>query len=442
MGGRQSCAWGALLLATACASSGVPRSSGPSTTGSIGSSGASVASPDTIANGSTAFTTAPPSIAAASQAVTTGATTSTSAPTTTLVRATATTVAPTTEPATTTVAVTTTVAPTVLPPSTSAPAPATPPALAARTSTVAEVSMTAVPADLILPTGGETLMKATNPINGRRGGTHPLAGAPTCTVDPSDPTPCLVVTLDALGFDVTGGQPADQARHRRQAVAVVQLDAGLASTGEVDEALLGYLGILPGTETAGADEVRTIGTSVGGRPITALRYGSGPRVVLVVAQTHGDEEAGLRVWMRARRTPVPAGTTVWVVPMLNPDGLALDTRFLANGADPNRAAPAQPEQKAVFDLAVAVRPTLSIWYHQNYGWIGWSGTDERAGQLYHDLTRLGPLYQSGDCKHGFMWCPVDEAVGGSSILVELPDIVTPADVQRHAAALLTVVGTA
>ena len=439
MGGRYWCAWGALVLVTACASSGVPRNSSPSTTGPIGSGGASVTAVSTIATGPAATTTTSSSSPSSSPLATSPSITSTSASTTTLAPATSTTVAPTTEPATTTTAPATTIAPPVLASSTSAAV--APPALAARTSAVADVSMTSVPADLILPTGDDTLVKPTNPINGRRGGAHPLAGAPTCIVDPSDPTPCLVVTLDALGFDVTGGRPADQARHRRQAVAVLQLDAGLASTGEVDEALLGYLGILPGTETAGADEVRVIGTSAGGRPITALRYGSGPRMMLVVAQTHGDEEAGLRVWMRARRTPVPAGTTVWVVPMLNPDGLALDTRFLANGTDPNRAAPAQPEQKAVFDLAVAIRPTLSVWYHQNYGWIGWSGADKRPGQLYHDLTRLGPLYQSGDCKHGFMWCPVDEAVGGSSILVELPDIVTPADVQRHAAALLTVAGT-
>ena len=438
MGGRRSCAWGALLLVAACASSAVPRSSGLSTTGSIGVGGPPVPA-GTVAAGSTTSAPAAPASPSTSPLTTSPSTTSTSAPTTTLVAASTATVAPTTEPATTTIAPAATVASPVQ--ASNTPTVAALPALAARTSTVEDVSMTSVPADLILPTGDDTLVKATNPINGRRGGTHPLAGAPTCTADPSDPSACLVVTLDALGFDVTSGQAADQARHRRQAVAVLQLDAGLASTGDVDEAFLRYLGIWPGSETAGSDEVRTIGTSAGGRPIVALRYGSGSRVVLVVAQTHGDEEAGLRVWMRARRTPVPPGTTVWVVPMLNPDGLALDTRLLANGADPNRAAPAQPEQKAVFDLAVAVRPTLSVWYHQNYGWIGWSGADKRPGQVYHDLTRLGPLYQSGDCTHGFMWCPVDEAVGGSSILVELPDIVTPADVQRHAAALLTVAGT-
>ena len=57
---------------------------------------------------------------------------------------------------------------------------------------------------------------------------------------------------------------------------------------------------------------------------------------------------------------------------------------------------------------------------------------------YHTLSQLGVLNHSGDCKYGFMWCPIDDALGSSSILVELPDVLTPADVQTHARALLAV----
>ena len=120
-------------------------------------------------------------------------------------------------------------------------------------------------------------------------------------------------------------------------------------------------------------EARQIGTSAQGRPIIAVRYGDGPRTVLVVGQTHGDEEGGLRVLLRAQSLPLPEGITLWVIPTLNPDGVALDTRFLANGADPNRKAPTQPEQRAVHEFALAIRPSLTVWYHQNYGWIGGSG---------------------------------------------------------------------
>ena len=129
-----------------------------------------------------------------------------------------------------------------------------------------------------------------------------------------------------------------------------------------------------------------------------------------VGQTHGDEEGGLRVLLRARSLPRPEGVTLWVIRTMNPDGLVLDTRFLADGADPNRRAPSEREQQAIQDFALAVRPVLTVWYHQN----------------------------SGDCAVGFMWCPIDDALGSSSILVELPDVLTPADVQVHARALLAI----
>jgi Succinylglutamate desuccinylase / Aspartoacylase family len=333
----------------------------------------------------------------------------------------------TTEPATS-------VAPTtVVPAATTRPTPA---------GTVAEVdgvTLASVPNELILPTSEATLDAHTNPINGRRSLARPTDRQPFgCTVDPDATRPCLLGTLDGLGFDVGGPDEASRARHVRQAVAALQLDAGQRPTGRPDQALYEYLGIWPGTESVGAAEVRRLGTSAKGRPIVARRYGSGPRVVLVVAQTHGDEEAGLRVALRLARQAAPGGVTLWVVPTANPDGLADDSRYLADGTDPNRTSPAHPEQRAVHDFAVAVAPVLAVYYHQNYGWVGGSGASMDPATRYHDLTGLGPLYRSGDCKLGFLWCPIDDAVGSSSILVELPDVVTPAEVRAHADALLVV----
>jgi hypothetical protein len=331
--------------------------------------------------------------------------------------------------------------PTTLPASTTA-LPASPPVDPAQ---LADISMTWVPPDVIVPTS-ESLLSAANPINGPRGGLHPLSDAPGCVS--TELPACLTGLLDILGFDVTSGSEDDRSRRVARATAVVQLDAGLPMTGTPDDALLRYLGATADTTgttgtarsalDAGADEVRQIGTSGQARPITALRYGDGPRTVLVVGQTHGDEEGGLRVLLRARSLPVPDGITLWVVPTMNPDGLLLDTRFLANGADPNRRAPSQPEQFAVHELAVAIRPSLTIWYHQNYGWIGGSGASMGPAAKYQALTGLGTLKRSGDCGAGFMWCPIDHALGSSSILVELPDVLTPADVHRHALALLAV----
>jgi hypothetical protein len=85
-----------------------------------------------------------------------------------------------------------------------------------------------------------------------------------------------------------------------------------------------------------------------------------------------------------------------------------------------------------------VRPALAVYYHQNYAWIGGSGASLDPAARYQALTGLGVLNRSGDCALGFMWCPIDEALGISSILVELPDVTTPADVRDHTAALLAV----
>ena len=301
---------------------------------------------------------------------------------------------------------------------------------------LADISMTSVPSDVIAPTSEGSLDAVTNPINGRRGPGRPPENV-QCVAETT--STCLTGALDALGFDITSASSESDERSVERATAVVQLDAGLPVTGLPDDDLFEYLGFAGDMTTdSRADEVRRIGTSAKGRPITALRFGEGPRTVLVVGQTHGDEEGGLRVLLRARSLALPAGITLWVVPTMNPDGLAADTRFLADGADPNRHAPGEPEQKVVYDFALDVRPALTVWYHQNYGWIGGSGASAAPAKQYQAMTGLGTLKHSGDCAKGFMWCPIDDALHSSSILVELPDVLTPADVQLHARALLAV----
>ena len=302
---------------------------------------------------------------------------------------------------------------------------------------LADISMTSVPADVIVPTNEISLDTVTNPINGRRSDHRPLREDFDCVTGTT--LACLTGMLDMLGFDVTSGSRDDRERRVQRATAVVQLDAGLPMTGVPDDDLLEYLGIATDTTSdAQADEARQIGTSAQGRPIMAMRYGDGPRTVLVVGVTHGDEEGGLRVLRRVRSLPLPQGITLWVVPTMNPDGLVADARFLADGANPNRQAPNEPEQQAVYDFALATRPSLTVWYHQNYGWVGGSGASAAPARQYQELTGLGTLHRSGDCAAGFMWCPIDDALGSSSILVELPDVLTPADVQLHALALLAV----
>jgi predicted deacylase len=87
----------------------------------------------------------------------------------------------------------------------------------------------------------------------------------------------------------------------------------------------------------------TLGTSGQGRPITALKIGDGPRKFALVGDTHGGPEANtyqlasqLADYFRAHPEEVPPAVRLYIIPTLNPDGLAGGTRFNAAGIDLNR----------------------------------------------------------------------------------------------------------
>jgi protein MpaA len=87
-----------------------------------------------------------------------------------------------------------------------------------------------------------------------------------------------------------------------------------------------------------------IGRSSRGRPLHGRRFGtgSGPALV-VVGGVHGDEPASVEAvldlcaWLDGGPVPGP----VWVVPALNPDGLAAGTKNSVTDIDLNRNFPAR-----------------------------------------------------------------------------------------------------
>lgn len=86
-----------------------------------------------------------------------------------------------------------------------------------------------------------------------------------------------------------------------------------------------------------------LGRSGAGRPITAVKIGDGPRKFVLVGDAHGGPEANtfelasaLANHFRDNPDEVPQSVRLYVIPTLNPDGLALGTRFNANGVDLNR----------------------------------------------------------------------------------------------------------
>jgi hypothetical protein len=138
---------------------------------------------------------------------------------------------------------------------------------------------------------------------------------------------------------------------------------------------------------------RVIGHSVRGRAIHAYYLGTpgATHVLLLLGQMHGDEHAGPRTaaWVRAHVTPRP-GTGLWVVPTMNPDGNARNTRRNARGVDLNRNWPtsgwrhtrrgsltyggprpaSEPETRAMIRFLDQVRPDYIASIHQPLHGIG------------------------------------------------------------------------
>ncbi len=88
---------------------------------------------------------------------------------------------------------------------------------------------------------------------------------------------------------------------------------------------------------------RVIGRSVQGRTIEVVRFGLGPRWFVVVGAIHGGRECNTHALVErlvehiaGEPTLLPPDVTLYLVPLLNPDGCALETRFNAREVDLNR----------------------------------------------------------------------------------------------------------
>ena len=86
-----------------------------------------------------------------------------------------------------------------------------------------------------------------------------------------------------------------------------------------------------------------LGLTPQGRPVEVVQFGDGPRKLVVVGNTHGGPEANtyrlvneLIDHFHANPTQVPTSVRLFFIPSLNPDGLALGSRFDAAGVDLNR----------------------------------------------------------------------------------------------------------
>lgn len=179
-----------------------------------------------------------------------------------------------------------------------------------------------------------------------------------------------------------------------------------------------------------ADRYLRIGTSYEGRPIWAEHWGpEGAAQVLVLGQVHGDECAP--AWfVRAVRTSPPTTFGIWLVPTMNPDGLAAHSRLTAEGIDPNRDGFRldTPEAQAVMAFTSSVRPALTLHLHSPYRWVGAhnEGIARTVAQAMSDAAGWGPAYNAGRVRDGdlaFLWEGQERVIEGHpSVLVEFPAV--------------------
>jgi protein MpaA len=210
------------------------------------------------------------------------------------------------------------------------------------------------------------------------------------------------------------------------------------------------------------DQRAILGRSVRGRPIRAEEMGNpaSQRRLLVVGCIHGNECAGIAIARALAAEPSPPNADVSIVFDLNPDGRALRTRQNARGVDLNRNFPfrwrpigapgaefysgtragSEPETRVAIRFIDALRPTISIWFHQHLDVVDLSGGSASVERRYARMVGLQarrlPRYPGSVTTWQNHVFP-----GTSAFVVELPRFLPPRAAERYADAALALVGS-
>jgi protein MpaA len=202
-------------------------------------------------------------------------------------------------------------------------------------------------------------------------------------------------------------------------------------------------------------DARTVqlGRSWQGRPIEAIEVGnpSGIRV-LVVGCIHGNETAGIAV-ARALERMAPHDLDLWIVPDLNPDGVAAGTRQNAHGVDLNRNFPtrwrpltgvyasgprplSERETRIAHALILRLHPHVTVWFHQHLNLVWASGGDRRIEKAFARASGL-PYHPMPQLAGSAITWQNTTLRGTTAFAAELPaGQPSPASVMRYARAVL------
>lgn len=223
----------------------------------------------------------------------------------------------------------------------------------------------------------------------------------------------------------------------RTAVKKLQKRHHLKATGRMtkgtDRALKKAVSRMTGPRTWYHWEV--IGRSQSGRKIKAFRAGEpGKPVVVVAATMHGEEDFGQYVAYGLMEGRKITGIDLWILPVLNPDGLAHDRRWVNGQVDLNRNFPyswvkransgpravSERETKVIMDFLARTRPHYVVSWHQPLNGVDTDKVKDLAlsKRLAKNLKLpLKELDCGGQC-HGTMTAWYNHGFAGAAVTVE------------------------
>ncbi|WP_299128723.1 M14 family zinc carboxypeptidase [uncultured Winogradskyella sp.] len=122
------------------------------------------------------------------------------------------------------------------------------------------------------------------------------------------------------------------------------------------------------------EDISVVGKSAENRPIYALKFGNGPKKVLLWSQMHGNESTTTKALfdcfaLFVTNNDIPndilSNCTLFVIPILNPDGAERYTRLNACGVDLNRDAQnlSQPESVVLRSVFNTFKPDYCFNLH-------------------------------------------------------------------------------
>jgi protein MpaA len=174
--------------------------------------------------------------------------------------------------------------------------------------------------------------------------------------------------------------------------------------------------------------------------------------VLVIGCIHGNETAGIAV-ARALERLAPRDLDLWIVPELNPDGVAHGTRQNAHGVDLNRNFPvrwrpldgvyesgprplSEREARIAHTLILRLHPHVTIWFHQHLDMVWASGGDRRIEKAFARVSGL-PYHPMPQLAGTSVTWQNNDVAGTTAFAAELPaGEPSPAAIARYVRAVL------